>query len=381
MDKRDYYEILNVKRKASEKEIKAAYRKLARKYHPDVNPHDKTAEAKFKEISEAYQVLSDPEKRALYDKFGHQAFSRSGFGGQEGPQWSDFSRFDFSHFDFKRSGFNVGDLGDLLGSMFGGNRESETTSGPIKGSDIQYTMDLSFEDAIRGLNTRISLQREVLCTSCQGTGSERGSYLETCPGCGGSGQAKVSRGFLNTTQVCPQCKGSGKMNKHPCRACQGNGIALQSEKISVKIPAGVDNGSKVRVAGKGNAGRRGGPPGDLYIITRVRSHPFFERKGDNLYCEVPITIVEATLGAKISVPTIDGEATMTLPTGTESGQVFRLRGKGMPHLKGAGRGDQFITVKVVTPKNIDPRMEQLLRELEHLYPYNPRANLYSTNRS
>lgn len=381
MEKRDYYEVLNIQRKASDKEIKAAYRKLARKYHPDVNPHDKTAEVKFKEISEAYQVLADPEKRALYDKFGHQAFNRSGFGNQEGPLWSDFSGFDFSSFDFKRSGFKVGDLKDILGSIFDRKRETEVTSEPARGSDIQYTMDLSFEDAVQGLNTRIALQREVLCTSCQGTGSQRGFYLEACSTCSGTGQVRISRGFLNTNQLCTRCKGSGKINPNPCKTCQGNGVVLQSEKISVKIPAGVDSGSKIRIASKGNVGKRGGLPGDLYIITRVRSHPFFERRGDNLYCEVPITIVEATLGAKIGVPTLDGEATMTVPAGTESGQIFRLRGKGVPHLKGSGRGDQFITVKVVTPKNIDSRVEELLRKLEHLYPYNPRAHLSAVSHS
>jgi molecular chaperone DnaJ len=376
MTKRDYYEVLNVSRKASEKEIKAAYRKLARKYHPDVNPNDKSAEAKFKEISEAYQVLSDPEKRAIYDKFGHQ-LSRNGADKAESSRWSDFSQFDFSNFDFKKSGFNVGDLGDILGSMFSEKRESSQASEPVRGSDIQYTMDLSFEDAVQGLSTRIKLQREVSCPACHGMGTERGFYLETCSACKGTGKVRASGGFLNPLQPCSLCQGSGKINKNPCRTCQGSGVVLQSEKISVKIPAGVDNGSKIRVPNKGNVGRRGGSSGDLYILTRVRPHPFFERKGDNLYCEVPITFIEATLGAKIKVPTIDGEATMTVPAGTESGQIFRLRGKGVPHLKGAGRGDQFVTVKVVTPKNVDPRMEQLLRELERLHPQNPRTQLQS----
>jgi molecular chaperone DnaJ len=378
MNKKDYYEILGVRNNASEKEIKAAYRKLARKYHPDVNPNDKTAEAKFKEVSEAYEVLSNSEKRTMYDKFGHQA-GRNGFGTQGSSQWSNFGGFDFNNFDLKGSGFNVKDVGDILGSMFGEKRERASSSGPIKGSDIQYTMDLSFEDALHGLNTRINVQREVFCPTCQGTGSQRGFYPETCTACKGTGQVRISRGFLNTAQTCSQCKGSGKVNRHPCRDCQGSCISLQSEKISIKIPAGVDNGSKVRIPSKGNVGKRGGPSGDLFIITRVRSHPFFERRGDNLYCEIPVTIVEAALGAKIEVPTPDGEATMIVPAGTESGQVFRLRGKGVPHLKGSGRGDQFITVKVVTPKNIDTRVEQILRELERLHPQNPRVKMYSSN--
>ncbi|MDY0096556.1 MAG: molecular chaperone DnaJ [Candidatus Vecturithrix sp.] len=374
MAKRDYYEVLHLKKGASEKEIKAAYRKLARTHHPDVNPGNTEAEAQFKEISEAYQVLSDPQKRAIYDRFGHQAFRRDTGHGQS--VW-DFSEFDFNQFS-KTMGFDASGLGNLFGSFFGGQQHTPKSHEPVKGKDIQYAIDLSFEDVLNGLQTKIMLQHVVACSHCKGKKTEPGYELETCTNCQGTGRVKTMTGFLNVAipQICPQCQGSGTINRYPCHICHGKGVQQQTDRISVKIPAGADNGTKVRVAGKGHAGENGGRPGDLYIITRVQQHPFFERRGDNLYCEVPITITEAVLGAKLMVPTHSGDASMILPAGTQSGQIFRLRGKGIPHMKGAGRGDLFVTVKVVTPQNVDTRTSELFREIARLHPENPRERLF-----
>ena len=375
MAKRDYYEILHLKKGASEKDIKAAYRKLARKHHPDVNPNDPEADAKFKEISEAYQVLSDPKKRTMYDNFGHQAFTRGAGGANQGT-W-DFKGFDFSQFG-KNMGFDLNDLGDAFGSFFGAQRAgSAQPEGPVKGKDLQYTIDLSFDDIMNGLHTPIMVRHTVPCPRCNGRKAEPGEELEICGACHGSGQVKTETGFLNLgiSQACPQCEGTGKLNPHPCRQCKGSGLEEKTERISVKIPAGADNGSKIRVPGKGQAGRNGGGPGDLYIITRVQQHTFFERLGDNLYCQVPITITEAVLGAKIVVPTAFGETTMIVPAGTPSGQKFRLRGQGIPHMKGVGRGDQFVTVNIVTPSQVDTRTAELFREIARLNPSNPREHL------
>lgn len=369
MAKRDYYEVLGVRRGATEQEIKRAYRKLARKYHPDVNLGDKAAEGRFKEISEAYEVLSDPEKRRRYNQFGHEAFTPGA--GARGPEpGGGFGGFDFSRVDLGSGG--LGDLGDLLSDFFG-QRGHPEASGPGKGADLHYSLDINFEDAIRGLATEISIQKQSRCTICQGSGARPGSPLETCPDCGGSGR-RGSRGLLRLSQACPRCQGSGKVSRDACSACGGRGLTFGAERIAVKIPPGVDNGSKVRLQGRGEPGPNGGPPGDLYIITRVRPHPVLDRKGDNLYVEVPITIAEAALGAKIEVPTIDGMTAMRIPPETSSGQVFRLRGKGVPHLKGGGQGDQFVTVKIVPPKNLDARSQELLREFARLNPDNPRRS-------
>ncbi len=375
MSKRDYYDILHLQKGASAKDIKTAYKKLARKHHPDVNPGDPHAEATFKEISEAYQVLSDPKKRAMYDRFGHQAFGKDAGGGR--GSW-DFSGFDFSHFG-KDMGFDVGDLGNVFGSFFGGQQKPGQPRGPVKGKDLQYTINLGFDDVLNGLHTKILVQHDVPCKRCNGKKTEPGYSMETCPQCQGTGQIKMNTGFLNIgiPQQCPKCDGLGKLNPHPCQTCHGAGVQQETERIGVKIPAGADNGSKIRISAKGHAGRNGGPPGDLYIITRVQQHPFFERRGDNLYCEVPITITEAVLGARITVPTAFGEASMIIPAGTQSGQKFRLRGKGVPHMKGAGKGDQFVTVNVATPQNVDTRTSELFREIARLNPTDPRRDLYS----
>jgi molecular chaperone DnaJ len=367
MAKRDYYQVLGLRRGASESEIKRAYRKLARKHHPDVNPGDKGAEAKFKELSGAYEVLSDPEKRRRYDQFGHEAFAPGA--GARGPEpGGGFGGFDFSGVDLGAGGF--GDLGDILSDFFG-QRGQPGPSEASQGGDLHYSLDIDFEDAIRGRTTEISIQKHSRCSTCRGSGARPGSALESCPDCGGSGR-RVRSGLLRSSQPCPRCQGSGKISREACTACGGRGRTFGTERISVKIPAGVDNGSRIRVQGMGEPGPNGGPPGDLYIITRVRPHPLLERRGDNLYVEIPITIAEAALGAKIEVPTIDGTITMRIPPETSSGQVFRLRGKGIPHLKGGGQGDQFVTVKIVAPRNLDARSQELLREFARLNPGDPR---------
>ncbi|MBI2883286.1 MAG: molecular chaperone DnaJ [Candidatus Methylomirabilis oxyfera] len=370
MNKRDYYEVLGVRRGASDKEIKQAYRRLARKHHPDVNPNNKAAEAKFKEITEAYEVLSDPAKRRQYDQFGHQPFGPGYETAQRpggGPGGFDFSRFDLG---------GQGGIEDLFSDLFG-RRGQGAQAGPSKGEDLHYAIDLTFEDAVRGLSTEISLQRHVPCPSCLGTGAGAGTggQLRTCSACGGSGRVRGKPGLFGGHQACPQCKGVGKLPSSRCNSCHGAGTTLKAERIAVKIPPGVENGSNVRVQGKGHTGQQGGPSGDLYIVTRVSPHPFFERKGDNIYCEVPITVTEAALGAKIEVPTVDGKASMRIPPETNSGQVFRLRNMGVPHLKGTGRGDQFVTIKIVLPRNLDARSQELFRELGRLHPEDPRREI------
>jgi len=365
MAKRDFYEVLGLSRGASEQEIKRAYRRLARRYHPDVNPSDKTAENKFKEISEAHEVLSDPEKRRRYDQLGHDAFAS---GGRAPEPSGGFAGFDFGGFDFGSGG--LGDLGDLLSDFFG-QRGHAQSPGSGKGEDLHYTLDINFEDAIRGLSTEISVQKHSRCDRCGGSGSRPGSTMETCPGCGGSGRSR-GRSLLRMSQACPRCGGNGKISREACATCGGRGVTFGTERIAVKIPPGVDTGSRVRLQGMGEPGKDGGPPGDLYIITRIRPHPVLERKGDNLYVQVSITITEAALGAKIEVPTFDGTTTMRIPPETSSGQVFRLRGKGVPHLKGGGQGDQFVTVTIVAPQNLDARSQELLREFARLNPSDPR---------
>jgi len=367
MAKRDYYEVLGVPRNASEREIKRVYRKLARKYHPDVNPGDKEAEARFKEITEAYEVLSDPEKRRQYDQFGHQPFASSTAEGTGSGFGFDFGPFT----EFTGRGF--GGIEDIFSDLFGGR--PGTTTAPEKGQDLHYSIDLDFEDAIRGLSTEITLQKHATCEICQGSGGAPGSAPQSCPDCGGSGRRQISRGILSMASPCPRCQGRGKVNLTPCRSCGGRGLVYRTERLKVKIPPGVDTDSRIRLAGMGEPGKKGGPPGDLYVITRVHPHPFFERKGDNIYCTIPITITEAALGARVDVPTVDGMATMTIPSGTSSGKVFRLRDKGVPHLKGGGRGDQYVTVEIAVPQNLDDRSQQLLREFTRLNPMDPRRDL------
>ncbi len=377
---KDYYELLGLSRSADVKEIKKAYRKLARKYHPDVNPGDKESERKFKEIGEAYEVLNDPKKKEMYDRFGSAAFEQ-GFGqnagaagagqGYGGYQGGYHGYGGYSPEDFAGYGQGV-DYSDVFGDIFGARAQPV---GPRKGQDSQYAMELSLEDAIFGTTTQLNVRREVACQVCGGTGVSPGSASTTCPDCKGTGRLKASKGFFNMAQTCQRCGGTGKVNPNPCKICRGRGTVPKTEQLSVKIPAGVDNGSKVRLAGKGGAGVNGGPPGDLYIITRILPHPFFERRGDNLYCEVPVTYTEAALGAKVDIPTKDGVVTMTIPPGTQPDQELRLRGKGVPHFGGSGVGDQYVKIKVVVPANPTDKVRELLHELDKAQPLNPRAGI------
>jgi molecular chaperone DnaJ len=348
MSKRDYYEVLGVPKNANEAELKKAYRKLARQYHPDVNPNNSEAEANFKEVNEAFEVLSSTEKRAQYDQFGHAGaggggFDAGGFGG----------------------GANFGGFGDLFDMFFGGGMGSQPR-GPQKGSDLRYDMEISFEESAFGLETELEIPRTEECSTCQGTGAAPGTHPATCPKCRGTGQIQVQQNtafgrFVNV-RPCDRCDGQGKIVETPCKDCKGQGRMRKYRKIKVKIPAGVDNGSRLRVAGEGEAGTRGGPPGDLYVYLHVKPHPIFERHGNDVVYEYPIGIVQAALGAEIQVPTLDGKVELRIPEGTQSGTSFRIKGKGIPHLRGSGRGDQHVRVKVVTPKKLTDRQRELLVE-------------------
>ena len=367
---KDFYEVLGVSRSASQPEIKKAYRRLARKYHPDLNPGDKTSEAKFKEIQEAYSVLIDPKKRSQYDQFGFAGdMPRSG-GGPGGPSASGFEGFDFS--DYGTSSFK-----DFFENLFGkggaaGPREAVPHE---RGEDLHYTMNIGFEDAINGVQTRIRLNRLVSCPSCRGEGSVSGGGRKTCPSCGGSGRSFFQRGSMKFSTACPACGGTGKTAGAACSDCDGRGLAQKTDLISVRIPAGVDMGSKVRIPGKGNAGRNGGMPGDLYIQIEVAPHSFFRREGANIYLKLPITVPEATLGAKIEVPTLCGPMTIRIPPGTRSGQKFRLKDKGAPSPGKKSRGDEFVEVSIVPPPFGDQRVRELMKELEKLSVPNPREDL------
>jgi molecular chaperone DnaJ len=388
---KDYYAILGVDRNAKPEAIRKAYRHLARKYHPDLNPGDKKAEEKFKEISEAYEILSDEKKRKIYDQYGFYADNipqdgfRAGTQGGAGPG-GGFGGFDFSGFDFSnfgaaegteeeaRGGFG-GAFRDLFSQIFSRGERAHEREGPQRGSDLEHHVRLGFWDAIRGTQLRLTMARNEECTTCHGTGTASGPAV-TCKTCGGTGKLSQQIAAMRFSGPCPECGGSGRQ-RPKCPTCGGSGLVRKPETFDVRIPAGVDTGSRVRVAGKGNAGLNGGPRGDLYIITEVAPHPIFERKGDNIYVKVPVTVTEAALGAKVEVPTLDGPAVIRIPPGTQSGQTLRLRGKGAPSLRGeAGlRGDEFIEVQVVVPRVADERTKEILRELARLNPQDPRANL------
>lgn len=363
---RDYYQILGVDKKASTADIKKAYRKLARKYHPDLNPGDKAAEAKFKEIQEAYAVLSDSKKRAQYDQFGFVGDHPPGGGAHQQAYTSGFEGFNFS--SFGSSPFQ-----DVFSSIFG--TRTQAAQRPQRGEDLHYTMKVGFHDAIDGVKTRIKLTRMVSCSSCRGKGYVGSREQGACPACGGSGQTSMQRGFMKFASPCPTCGGTGQSPGTQCSLCHGSGLMPKSDLISVRIPAGVDTGSKVRIAGKGNAGRNGAPVGDLFITIEVDTHPFFKRKGKNIYVKVPITVPEATLGAKIKVPTLFGQTTIRIPPGTKSGQKFRLRDKGAPVPGKRIKGDQYVEVSIVPPPFGDEKIRELMKELQKISTVNPREKL------
>jgi molecular chaperone DnaJ len=351
MDKRDYYEVLGVSRNATSDEIKKAYRKLARKYHPDANPGDKDAEAKFKEISEAYVVLSDPEKRAGYDRFGHAGADGQGFGGFEG--FGDF-----------------GGLGDIFEMFFGGGGRTRRRTGPERGQDIRTDMEISLEEAAFGLEREVKVPRVETCGTCGGSGAAAGSKPKTCLACAGTGQVQFTQstpfGRIVQSRTCDRCRGTGQVIEKPCPTCRGAGSVRKTRSIKVKVPPGVDNGSRLRLAGEGEAGTRGGPPGDLYVYIHVKQHKLFRREGDDLICEIPLSFVQAALGDEIDVPTLEGKEKLKIPEGTQPGTVFRIRGKGVPHLSGFGRGDQHVRIKVMIPGKLSEKQKELLREFARL---------------
>jgi len=346
--KRDYYKILDVPRNATEAEIKKAYRRLAMKYHPDRNPNDKEAEEKFKEVKEAYEVLTDPEKRAAYDQFGHAGVEAAARGGRPG-------------------GFGPGDafadiFGDVFGDIFGGGRRARTQV--FRGADLRYELELDLEQAVFGHTVEIKVPKLVECDSCNGTGAAKGSAPVTCDTCGGSGQVRIAQGFFQLQQTCPRCRGVGTIIRNPCDRCHGQGRVRRTKKLSVKVPAGVDTGDRIRLTGEGEAGRNGGPPGDLYVEITVREHPIFERDGEHLSCELPISFATAALGGTLTVPTLDGEVTIKIPPETQSGRVFRLREKGVKPVRGGQRGDLFCRVVVETPVNLTAEQRELIRKLD-----------------
>jgi molecular chaperone DnaJ len=389
MAKQDYYEILGIKRDAKPEEIKKAYRRLARKYHPDVNPGDKAAEERFKLTSEAHDVLSDPKKRSVYDRFGQysenlaDAAARgagpSSGGGARTPPGFDFTGFDWGN---ATSGGGTSSGGgssfkDIFADLFGGGSAKEKEPPrpqPKRGADIEMPLSLTFEEAINGLTTNITVNRSEQCTRCNGAG-DIGGPVVVCPTCKGSGQVQRAGGRLRFAQECPDCAGTGR-RRSPCSLCKGKGTIPKTETVKVRIPAGVETGSRVRIAGKGEGGRMGAPAGDLHIITNVGQHKYFTRKGDNIYVTVPITVPEAALGAKIEVPTVDGKTQLRVPPGTQSGQKFRLRDRGAPSLRNPGaKGHQFVEVQVTLPHVISEETKELLREYAKLNTTNPRVEM------
>jgi molecular chaperone DnaJ len=374
-NKTDYYSILGVPRSAKEPEIKKAYRRMARKNHPDVNPGDKSAEERFKKVQEAYDILSDAKKRAMYDQYGFYSDSiREQQGGQGRGSSQGFPNgFDFSGVNFGESGQSS--FRDVFAEFFGGGGGAHGRStGPAKGEDIEQHLNISFMESIRGLSARMVINRQGICADCDGSGKDRSTGQQVCQKCQGSGQEARSHGFMKFSGPCRVCGGSGKI-ENQCRTCGGSGNLPNQENITVRIPPGVANGYRMRVPGKGNAGRSGGPAGDLYLIISVRIHEFFRREGNDIVCTVPITFTEAALGTKIEVPSIDGKALLKIPPGTQSGQKFRLRGKGAPSIRGDQLGNQIVEVRVVIPRVADERSKEILRELARLNPEDPRASL------
>src|SRR5579862_1203166 len=351
MAKRDFYKVLDVPRNATEAEIKKAYRRLAMKYHPDRNPNDREAEEHFKEAKEAYEVLSDTNKRAVYDQYGHAGVeaSRSGAGGTGGFGFSSAEAFS-----------DV--FGDVFGDIFGASRRGGSQM--LRGADLRYEIALDLSDAVFGRSVEIDVNKLVECEVCHGSGAARGTNPSTCDTCSGTGQVRISQGFFTLQQTCPHCRGTGRIVRNPCDQCLGQGRVRRGKKLQVKIPAGVDSGDRVRLAGEGEAGRNGGPPGDLYVEVQVREHPIFERDGVHLSCEVPISFATAAVGGSIEVPTLDGQVVLKIPAETQSGRVFRLRDKGVKSVRGQGRGDLFCRVVVETPVSLSQEQRKLLQEFD-----------------
>jgi molecular chaperone DnaJ len=361
MAKRDYYEILGVHKGADEKELKGAYRKLAKRLHPDANPGDKTAEHKFKEITEAYEVLKDPQKKAAYDRFGHAAFE-GGMGGRPGGAGAGFGP------EFTSSMSDI--FEDLFGEFMGGGRgrgggRGGRSSAAARGSDLRYNMEISLTEAFAGKTAQIRVPTAIACDACKGTGAKPGTAPKTCGTCGGAGAVRASQGFFTVERTCPTCHGSGQVISDPCGNCGGQGRSTRERTLSVNIPAGVEDGTRIRLAGEGEAGLRGGSAGDLYIFLSVRPHEFFQRDGADLFCKVPVSMIAASLGGDIEVPTIDGKkARVSIPEGAQTGKQFRLKGKGMPILRSNQMGDMYIQVTVETPVNLSRRQRELLKEFD-----------------
>ena len=368
MAERDYYKVLGLPRNVSQDQIKKAYRRLARKYHPDINPGDRAAEDRFKALQEAYAVLNDKDKRRAYDQFGDaratgwQPPPGGGFQGFQGGGQGDLGR-GFSGF------------GDIFSDLFGGRRRQRNAPETQRGEDIEYHLSIPFLEAVRGTRARISFSRKSGCLDCSGTGSRAGSSTSGCPTCNGKGKVEQRHGTMTFSTNCPHCLGSGRRRVGNCGTCGGAGERKSDETLTVRIPAGVNTGSRVRVAGKGNGGTNAGPPGDLYLVVNVQVHDYFRREGKNVSCVIPVSLSEALLGARIEVPTVDGRAWLNIPLGTQSGQKFRLRGRGSPDLKGQTRGDQLVEVKLVLPSIADKRSRILLEELSQLNPQSPRKDM------
>jgi len=348
MEDKDYYKILGVPKDATEEEIKKSYRKIAMQYHPDRNPGNKEAEEKFKISSEAYEVLRDPEKREIYDRYGIEGLKGTGFTGFRGFE-DIFSAF-----------------GDIFEDFFGFGTGHKRRAKARAGADLRYDLKISFYEAAFGKDTEIEIPKNVTCEVCNGTGAKPGTYPTHCPNCKGTGQVTRSQGFFTITTTCGQCHGDGRIISHPCKECRGHGRVRKNKKIQIKVPPGIDTGSKLRIRGEGEEGERGGPPGDLFLFIYVEPHDFFAREGDDLICHIPISFPQAALGTELEIPTLNGQKKLTIPRGTESGDLFRIKGEGFPRLRGYGRGDQIVQVVVKTPKNLTKRQEELLKEFEEL---------------
>ena len=364
MAKEDYYELLGVQKGATEEELKKAYRKKAVQFHPDKNPGNKEAEETFKKVSHAYEVLKDTDKRAAYDRYGHAAFEGPGAGAGRGPGGGGFhDPFDIFREVFGQQGGQGGGGGGIFGEMFGGGG---SRGGGQDGSDLRYDLEITLEDAARGAEREISFRKHVACERCTGSGAEPGSKKVTCPTCRGAGQVRRSGGIITFTQTCPTCGGAGQKIEKPCTACKGEGRVIKTTKLNVKIPPGVDNGSRLRSSGNGEAGIGGGQTGDLYIVISVKEHELFERQADDLFCEIPIKFTLASLGGNIEVPTLFGKASLKIPVGTQSGTTFRLRDKGMPSLRGGRQGDQLVRVHVEVPQTLSPEQRKILEDFARI---------------